>query len=167
MVIARGAPMLVGNQVKGSVVILHDISEIKQLTEKLVDAQKRIRELSAKYTLEDIVGDSEVMLQAKQQLTASWRGLGQKIALVPTMGWFHAGHLALEHPTRRCTPARVNGEGPSTFGSDPSRHPSTRRDSDCRRTDEVMLEGKCFIDDIHFVDMHLNTSSCKDVGNLS
>lgn len=68
MVIARGAPMLVGNQVKGSVVILHDISEIKQLTEKLVDAQKRIRELSAKYTLEDIVGDSEVMLQAKQQL---------------------------------------------------------------------------------------------------
>ncbi|HAE43088.1 MAG TPA: sigma-54-dependent Fis family transcriptional regulator [Clostridiales bacterium] len=68
MVIARGAPMLVGDQVKGSVVILHDISEIKQLTEKLLEAQKRIRELSARYTLEDIVGDSKIIQQAKQQL---------------------------------------------------------------------------------------------------
>ena len=33
-------------------------------------------------------------------LAAGWRNQGQKIALVPTMGWFHAGHLALMRRAR-------------------------------------------------------------------
>ncbi|MBN2287494.1 MAG: sigma-54-dependent transcriptional regulator [Tissierellales bacterium] len=67
-VIARGAPIIVGDQLKGSVVILHDISEIKQLTEKLSEAHKRIRELSAKYSFDDIIGGSETMNEAKAQV---------------------------------------------------------------------------------------------------
>lgn len=34
-------------------------------------------------------------------LAAGWRNQGQKIALVPTMGWFHAGHLALMRRARQ------------------------------------------------------------------
>jgi len=68
-VIARGAPIIVKGELKGSVVILHDISEIRQLTDKLSEAHQRIRELSAKYTLVDIIGNSSAILQAKEQLT--------------------------------------------------------------------------------------------------
>ena len=68
VVIARGAPIMVGTKLKGSVAILHDISEIKQLTTKLNEAEKRIRELSARYTVDDIVGDSKVMIEAKEKM---------------------------------------------------------------------------------------------------
>ncbi|SHJ17624.1 PAS domain S-box-containing protein [Dethiosulfatibacter aminovorans DSM 17477] len=68
VVIARGAPIIVGDKLKGSVVILHDISEIKQLTTKLNEAEKRIRELSAKYAFDDIIGKSQVMNEAKEKM---------------------------------------------------------------------------------------------------
>lgn len=73
VVIARGAPIIVGDKLKGSVVILHDISEIKQLTTKLNEAEKRIRELSAKYAFDDIIGKSQVMNEAKEKMMKASR----------------------------------------------------------------------------------------------
>lgn len=73
VVVARGAPIKVGQKLKGSVVILHDISEIKQLTTKLNEAEKRIRELSAKYAFDDIIGESQVIREAKEKMIKSAR----------------------------------------------------------------------------------------------
>jgi PAS domain S-box-containing protein len=73
VVVARGAPIMVGDKLKGSVVILHDISEIKQLTTKLNEAEKRIRELSAKYAIDDIIGESKVINEAKEKMIKASR----------------------------------------------------------------------------------------------
>lgn len=74
-VVAQAAPIVVNNILKGSVAVLHDITEIRDLTYKLHEAQKRIRELSSKYTFEDIIGNSEKIVYAKKQ--------AQKAAKVP------------------------------------------------------------------------------------
>src|SRR6056297_270690 len=68
VVIAQASPILVEDELKGSVAVLHDITEIRNLTEELSEAQKRIRELSAKYTFSDIVGKCKNIVVAKEQL---------------------------------------------------------------------------------------------------
>lgn len=69
-VIVNVAPIIVNDELKGSVGVIHDISEIKKLTDELEKAQRLIRHLNAKYTFEDIVGESiimhEVMAQAQR-----------------------------------------------------------------------------------------------------
>src|SRR6056297_3713166 len=68
VVIAQASPILVEDELKGSVAVLHDVTEIRNLTEELSEAQKRIRELSAKYTFNDIVGKCKNIVVAKEQL---------------------------------------------------------------------------------------------------
>ncbi|MFO7887113.1 MAG: sigma 54-interacting transcriptional regulator [Eubacteriales bacterium] len=68
VVIAQASPILVEDELKGSVAVLHDITEIRNLTEELSEAQKRIRELSAKYTFNDIVGNCNNIVESKEQL---------------------------------------------------------------------------------------------------
>jgi len=61
------APIIVDGQLKGSVGIIHDMSEIRELTTELQRAKERIRTLEAKYNFDDIVGQSDEMLIAIEQ----------------------------------------------------------------------------------------------------
>ncbi|TCS84054.1 sigma-54 interaction domain-containing protein [Tepidibacillus fermentans] len=63
-VVVNVAPVIVDGQLKGSVGIIHDTSEIKKLTEELEKARRIIRTLEAKYTFDDIIGKSEKMMIA-------------------------------------------------------------------------------------------------------
>ncbi|MBX6394920.1 MAG: sigma-54-dependent transcriptional regulator [Alicyclobacillaceae bacterium] len=63
-VIVNCAPIIVGGELKGSVGVIHDISEIQKLTEELDRARRLIRKLEAKYTFEDILGESPAFLAA-------------------------------------------------------------------------------------------------------
>lgn len=66
-VIVNVAPIIVNGKLKGSVGVIHDVSEIKELTQELNRARQIIRTLEAKYSFEDIIGDSEEMQLAKDQ----------------------------------------------------------------------------------------------------
>lgn len=66
-VIVNVAPFLVDGQLKGSVGVIHDISEIKKLTDELNQARRMIRQLNAKYTFDDIIVESKLMLATIQQ----------------------------------------------------------------------------------------------------
>ncbi|MEH7237002.1 sigma-54-dependent Fis family transcriptional regulator [Bacillus sp. JJ1562] len=66
-VIVNVAPVIVDGKLKGSVGVIHDVSEISQLTTELNRARHIIRSLEAKYTFDDIIGSSEEMEFAIEQ----------------------------------------------------------------------------------------------------
>jgi len=66
-VIVNVAPIIVDGKLKGSVGVIHDVSEISQLTSELNRARHIIRSLEAKYTFDDIIGSSEEMEFAIEQ----------------------------------------------------------------------------------------------------
>src|SRR5699024_9250005 len=66
-VLVNVAPVIVNGKIKGSIGVLHDISEIQILTSELKRAQKIIRNLEAKYTFDDIIGSSPEMKLAIEQ----------------------------------------------------------------------------------------------------
>lgn len=66
-VIVNVAPIIVQGKLKGSVGVIHDMSEIKALNIELNRARQIIRTLEAKYTFQDIIGKSEEMLLAIEQ----------------------------------------------------------------------------------------------------
>lgn len=72
-VIVDGAPIIVNGILKGSVAAIHDITEINKLNSELDRAKRIIRNLEAKYTFEDIIGESELFLSVvdKAKLAAS------------------------------------------------------------------------------------------------
>lgn len=66
-VLVDGAPIMVNDELKGSVAVIHDISEIKRLTEELDKAKQIIRTLEAKYDFQDIIAISPAMVQVVEQ----------------------------------------------------------------------------------------------------
>lgn len=66
-VIVNVAPILVKGKIRGSVAVIHDVSEIQSLTEELNRARQRIRSLEAKYTFDDIIGSSPELVLALEQ----------------------------------------------------------------------------------------------------
>ncbi|MBA2173659.1 sigma 54-interacting transcriptional regulator [Halobacillus locisalis] len=66
-VLVNVAPVIVDGKLKGSVGVLHDVSEIQSLTSELRRARQIIRSLEAKYTFDDIIGSSNEMTLALEQ----------------------------------------------------------------------------------------------------
>ncbi len=66
-VIVNVAPIIVDGKLKGSVGVIHDVTEIKELTAELDRARQIIRTLEAKYSFDDIVGNSEEVTLALEQ----------------------------------------------------------------------------------------------------
>lgn len=66
-VLVNVAPVIVDGKIKGSVGVLHDVSEIQSLTSELKRARQIIRNLEAKYTFDDIIGPSSEMKIALEQ----------------------------------------------------------------------------------------------------
>jgi PAS domain S-box-containing protein len=63
-VVVDVAPILVEGHLKGSVAVIHDTSEIIRLTEELDRMKHLVRRLEAKYTFEDVIGESQVIRDA-------------------------------------------------------------------------------------------------------
>lgn len=61
------APILVDGVLRGSVGVIHDVSEIRSLNEQLDRAHRLIRRLDARYTFEDIVAESPIMREVVER----------------------------------------------------------------------------------------------------
>lgn len=63
-VIVDAAPIIVRGELKGSVAVIKDLTEIMELNTELRQAHQLIRKLEAKYTFDDLVGRQENFLHA-------------------------------------------------------------------------------------------------------
>ncbi|SNT05688.1 PAS domain S-box-containing protein [Anaerovirgula multivorans] len=63
-VLVHAAPIVVDGELKGSVGVLHDLTEIKKLTDELMTAKQIIRKLEAKYLFDDIIAEDQEMQAA-------------------------------------------------------------------------------------------------------
>lgn len=66
-VIVDVAPFYVNDELRGSVGVIHDVSEITHLNEELARANRLLRSVQAKYTFDDVVGGSPAIRLAVEQ----------------------------------------------------------------------------------------------------
>lgn len=62
-VVINAAPVLVQGQLKGSVIVAHDVSEIHRLTEELKRMKSLVRKIQSRYTFADIIAVGDEMAQ--------------------------------------------------------------------------------------------------------
>lgn len=58
-VIVNCAPLYIEGKIKGSVGVIHDISELRLVMEELERTRRLVRKLESRYTFADIIGNSE------------------------------------------------------------------------------------------------------------
>jgi PAS domain S-box-containing protein len=58
-VIVNCAPLYLEGKIKGSVGVIHDISELRLVMEELERTRRLVRKLESRYTFDDIIGNSE------------------------------------------------------------------------------------------------------------
>lgn len=63
-VMVNAAPIIVQGQLRGSVAVAHDVSEIRRLTEELGRMKSLVRQIQSRYTFDDIVAKSPSMFKA-------------------------------------------------------------------------------------------------------
>ena len=66
-VLVDAAPIIVNGILKGSVAVVHDVSQIHRLSRELEGARQLIRRLQAKYIFEDIIGNSRELRDAVEK----------------------------------------------------------------------------------------------------
>ncbi len=66
-VIVNVVPIFIDGRIRGSVGVIHDITEIISLTEELTRTKELLRHLRARYSWDDIIGESAVLEAAKEQ----------------------------------------------------------------------------------------------------
>jgi PAS domain S-box-containing protein len=65
-VIVNAAPLLVGGELRGSVGVIHEVSEIRRLSEELASAKQQLRRLEPRRSFDDVLGDGPAITRAKE-----------------------------------------------------------------------------------------------------
>lgn len=65
-VVISGTPIFINGELRGSMAIARDVSEIKEITKRLKKMEEKIRKLETKYNFHSILGKSSSLEQAKQ-----------------------------------------------------------------------------------------------------
>ena len=66
-VIVNAQPLFIKGKFSGSVAVVHDVSRKLALTRELEEMRRIMRQVKAQYTFEDIIGNSEKIVIAKEQ----------------------------------------------------------------------------------------------------
>ncbi|MGI6663549.1 MAG: sigma 54-interacting transcriptional regulator [Bacillota bacterium] len=95
-------PVFVGDELKGSVGVIRDVSEIIRLTEELDRMKKIVRQLEAKYTFEEVVSVNPLVSQAVEQA----RRVAFTTATVLLRGESGTGKELFAHAIHNASPRR-------------------------------------------------------------
>jgi PAS domain S-box-containing protein len=101
-VIVNATPLFVKGKFKGSVAVVHDVSEILKLTNELEEVKRLIRHMRAQYTFDDIIGDSKLIQIAKEQA----KKVAQTPATVLLRGESGTGKELFAHAIHNASPRR-------------------------------------------------------------